>query len=118
MKTRTHGRAPDKIAFSIAMPLTLKADLDRIAAAEHRNRNGQIVHFLAEASARYKLEHPEAFRKTGLYSLPEPDLDKDIAAEPPPPPYGQSQSQSQSQSQGEDDLPPPAAPVPPKKPKK
>jgi len=78
MKTRTHDRAADKTAFSIAMPLTLKADLERIAAIEHRNRNGQIVHFLAESVSRYDAEKKST---APLYPMPS-NLSRDIAAEP------------------------------------
>lgn len=102
MSTRSHDRAPDKTAFSIAMPIRLREELEQIAAAEHRTRNGQIVHFLAEAAERYMVEHPETFRKAALYAIPEPDLEQDIAAEPPPAPYGvkaQQQAQQQSQQQ-------------------
>jgi hypothetical protein len=99
---RPTQRDPQKVAFSVALPRVLVADLERIADDEHRTRNGQIVHFLAAAVARHAAENK---KPPPLYTMPEPDLDRDIAAEPPPPPYGQSQSQSQSQSQGDDEPP-------------
>lgn len=82
---RPTQRDPQKVAFSVALPRVLVADIERIAEVDHRTRNGQIVHFLAEAVARY-----EAAKQTPapLYVMPEPDLERDIAAEPPPAPYG------------------------------
>ncbi|AKC83789.1 hypothetical protein IMCC26134_15175 [Verrucomicrobia bacterium IMCC26134] len=108
---RPTQRDPKKVAFSVALPRALVAELEHLAKSETRSRNGQIERFLAEAVAKY---HAEKGRPE-LYPLPEPDLDKDIAPEPPPPPFGQSQSQSKSESQNDDDLPPLPAPKAPKK---
>lgn len=56
MSQRNHSRSKDKRNFSIALPKTMIADLERIAAKETRSRNGQIEHFLAESVAAYKAD--------------------------------------------------------------
>ena len=54
MKTRNHDRSPDKTGFSVALPKTLLEEVERIAKAEHRSRNGQIEHFLFESVRVWK----------------------------------------------------------------
>lgn len=56
---KSHDRAPDKIGFSVALPKSLVAQIEVIAEDQHRSRNGQIEHFLAEAVAKWKRENPE-----------------------------------------------------------
>ena len=57
MKKKNHDRSPDKRNFSIALPLTLIADLERIAAKETRSKNRQIEHFLSAQVDKWKAEH-------------------------------------------------------------
>lgn len=56
---RPTQRDPNKVAFSVALPKVLVWQIEEIAQTEHRSRNGQIEHFLAEAVAQWKREHPQ-----------------------------------------------------------
>ena len=78
MSKKNHARAADKTGFSVALPTALTAQIEHIAAAQHRSRNGQIEHFLTDSVARWKREHPTSF---STYAQPEPDLRRDLAAE-------------------------------------
>jgi hypothetical protein len=51
---KNHDRAPDKKGFSVALPKQLLSDIEQIAKEEHRSRNGQIEHFLAESVQRWE----------------------------------------------------------------
>ena len=53
-KKKNHDRAADKVAFSVALPKTLVAQIQAIAQADFRTRNGQIALFLTEAVERYQ----------------------------------------------------------------
>ena len=53
MKKKNHDRAVDKKNFSIALPLTLIAQLQSIANLETRSRNKQIQHFLELSVQRW-----------------------------------------------------------------
>ena len=57
---RPTQRDPSKVAFSVALPKILVWQIEQIAEAEHRSRNGQIEHFLADSVARWKRENPQA----------------------------------------------------------
>ncbi|MBC8008866.1 MAG: hypothetical protein H7067_02060 [Burkholderiales bacterium] len=59
MNKKNHARAPGKTGFSVALPDSLIWQIEEIAAAEHRSRNGQIEHFLTDAVARWKREQPQ-----------------------------------------------------------
>lgn len=59
MNKKNHARAPDKTGFSVALPNSLLWQVEQIAESEHRSRNGQIEHFLADSVARWKREHPQ-----------------------------------------------------------
>lgn len=54
MKNKNHDRSPEKKGFSIALPKKLVAEIQKIADAETRSRNGQIEKFLEESVQRYK----------------------------------------------------------------
>jgi len=58
-KKKNHDRAADKVGFSVALPRTLVAQIQAIAEADFRTRNGQIELFLTEAVERYKKENAE-----------------------------------------------------------
>jgi predicted transcriptional regulator len=51
--------AENSVSTSIRLRPTLKAQLERIAAAERRTTNNWIVITLEDAVARYLAEHPE-----------------------------------------------------------
>jgi hypothetical protein len=51
---KNHDRSPDKKGFSVALPKQLLSDIEQIAKEEHRSRNGQIEHFLAESVDRWQ----------------------------------------------------------------
>jgi hypothetical protein len=53
---RNHDRSPDKKGFSVALPKHLLELLEKIAAKEHRSRNGQIEMFLEEAVNNWEAE--------------------------------------------------------------
>jgi len=53
-KKKNHDRAADKVGFSVALPKTLVAQIQAIAQADFRTRNGQIALFLTEAVERYQ----------------------------------------------------------------
>lgn len=75
---KNHDRAPDKIGFSVALPKSLVAEIEIVAKAEHRSRNGQIEHFLAESVAKWKKEHPE-----DLGFVAEPQASYGVKVPPP-----------------------------------
>ena len=54
MSKKSHDRDPNKRNFSVALPITLIEDLQRIADKETRSRNMQIQHFLEIAVNEYK----------------------------------------------------------------
>lgn len=54
MAKKSHDRSPDKKGFSIALPIALIADLERISKAETRSRNGQIERLLQESVRLWK----------------------------------------------------------------
>jgi hypothetical protein len=56
MTAKSHDRSPDKKNFSIALPIALIDQLQRIAEAEHRSRNRQIEKFLEESAQRWSAD--------------------------------------------------------------
>lgn len=57
MNKRSHARSPEKKNFSIALPIVLITDLEKIAKAETRSKNGQIEYFLAEQIKLWKAKN-------------------------------------------------------------
>ena len=60
MKTKNHARATDKKGFSIALPVTLIAEIQKIASGERRSRNNQIELLLEEAVRIWNAERRNA----------------------------------------------------------
>lgn len=60
MKTKNHARATDKKGFSIALPISLIAEIQSIAAKQRRSRNNQIELLLEEAIRVWKAERQNA----------------------------------------------------------
>jgi len=54
MKKKSHARASDKKGFSVALPVTLLDEINRIAACETRSRNKQIEKFLQDAVTEFR----------------------------------------------------------------
>lgn len=54
---RNHGRAPDKTQISLALPLSLLKQIEKIAIQDQRNRNNCIVKLLTDAVSEYKTRH-------------------------------------------------------------
>ena len=77
---RPTQRDTQKVAFSVALPRVLVSQVEHVAHAETRSRNGQIERFLTEAVARWKIENPTKL-SSSTYVQPEPDLTRDLAAE-------------------------------------
>lgn len=78
MIKKSHARATGKTGFSVALPTALTGQIEHIAAAQHRSRNGQIEHFLTDSVARWQREHPTSLAP---YTQPEADLRCDLVAE-------------------------------------
>jgi hypothetical protein len=57
---RPTQRDPSKVAFSVALPRSLVAQIEEYAADQSRSRNGQIEYFLKEAVAKWQREHAKA----------------------------------------------------------
>lgn len=76
MAAKNHDRSPDKKGFSVALPRDILADVERIARQEHRSRNGQIEHFLAESVKRWEIENIPAKNASKLKSLDAPTIKK------------------------------------------
>lgn len=57
MSSKNHDRHPDKKGFSVALPKSLLSEIESIANQEHRSRNGQIEHFLAESVDRWEKQN-------------------------------------------------------------
>lgn len=57
---RPTQRDPAKVAFSVALPRSLVAQIEAYALDQTRSRNAQIEFFLKEAVAKWQREHPEA----------------------------------------------------------
>lgn len=77
MKGKNHSRAPGKKGFSIALPVVLIDQLQRIAEKETRSRNGQIERFLEQQVEEYlKSKGPPAKKAIPLVSLERNDLQK------------------------------------------
>lgn len=70
MPPKSHDRAPDKKGFSVALPKKLLADIEAIAAEQHRSRNGQIEHFLQDAVDRYNKPALKVADEPGKESSP------------------------------------------------
>lgn len=69
MAKKSHDRSPDKKGFSIALPIALIADLERISKAETRSRNGQIESFLQDSVRLWReLMAEKAIKKSSVSS--------------------------------------------------
>lgn len=91
MNKKSHARAAGKTGFSVALPTALTGQIEHIAAAQHRSRNGQIEHFLTDAVARWQREHSPSI---ATYTQPEVDLRRDLVAESDAAPGFQSSDRS------------------------
>lgn len=84
MKTKKAPvRDPLKKNFSIAIPKTLVAKVQKLADLEHRNRNSQIEHLLAVMVSQYEAKNGPIIKESA------PAL-REIEGSAPPPPKWQS----------------------------
>jgi hypothetical protein len=80
---KTPVRDPSKKNFSIAIPKTLVAKVQKLADLEHRNRNSQIEHLLTIMVSQYEAENGPIIKESA------PTL-REIEGSAPPPPKWQS----------------------------
>jgi hypothetical protein len=109
MNKKSHARAAGKTGFSVALPTALTGQIEHIAAAQHRSRNGQIEHFLTDAVARWQREHPPSLAP---YTQPEAYLRRDLVAESDAAPMFQSSDRASNGPRARVAKPMPPDPAP------